>query len=468
MIGLTELEYYTRSIPRENYRITVDKILDVGLFDACKGQFTQLPFNAGDNIDFLIKTSTPLRGKAHGEGLSEATRPDVPEAGSPGFIRMQIPLMELIDNCGITRQALKLAAGTPASWGSAVDMAISDMLKVSFRETLRYCMIGTGTGLLGRVSAASANGGVATITQDNNYTEMGWDNTQMMQPGMKIEIYASDKTTARSAAAGVEVTSVTFGNRKNAAIGGTVGTFTYTGAVTNIVDGDLVYRYGAISDGLGSGKPFPRGLFYMLQDGVHLTESAFIETSYFGLTRSTYSSLQGHIYQGDDYSDTGSAGTPGDWDLSTLVDIMLDIKRGTGKGEVDCVMTNSKLAACIGRLNKSENQVQVVVNTTSASVDQSVALPRIPKTVSGPNGEPVRLIVDEAVPNNSAILFDSRNLFMYQKDEFDFLRLDGGIWQHEMSTRHTDFEAPYGGFLTLVAERCDNMALAQDLADNIG
>jgi hypothetical protein len=52
---------------------------------------------------------------------------------------------------------------------------------------------------------------------------------------------------------------------------------------------------------------------------------------------------------------------------------------------------------------------------------------------------------------------------MYQHGEFDWLRLFGDIWGPSKGDRKTDWEAPYGGYLQFAWDRCDNMALVQDL-----
>jgi len=464
--------------------ITVNNIPDVGFFDALKGQFNNTDFIAGANVQQLIKSGIPLRAKAHGENIAK------PVGGVPSFNSLTIPLAEIIDVATITKQALDRANGMPGSWGCAVDEAVNDMQNYSFKEFLRFCTIGTGTGRLARVhSAAVESDGSANtwlkVYCDNTYDEFGWDNVQMIQEGMVLEIsetgaavVANCSSYSSDTSALYPVISVGFADRANGAsstIATTNGgyfildcfsTAAATEAATAWNNSDYyVYRYGAVRDALGSGFPLPRGLFYFLQDGTLLSgqDSAAHDTqgSYFGLTRSSYASLRARIVQG------ASAGTPEDWDMSDISGEMLRIKKGSGKGDVDTVLVNLDMAACLGRRSDSEHTVQVVSSTTEAASKQTVAVRQIPQYIKTPTGKLAKVIVDEAMPNNSLAMLDSRDLWMHQLGAFDFLRLFGDIWGPTKGDTYTNFEALYGGYLQFSASRCDNMCLMQDMRSDI-
>jgi hypothetical protein len=183
--------------------------------------------------------------------------------------------------------------------------------------------------------------------------------------------------------------------------------------------------------------------------------------SYFGLTRSSYASLRARIVQG------ASAGTPEDWDMSDISGEMLRIKKGSGKGDVDTVLVNLDMAACLGRRSDSDHTVQVVSSTTEAASKQTVAVRQIPQFIKTPTGKLAKVIVDEAMPNNSLAMLDSRDLWMHQLGAFDFLRLFGDIWGPTKGDSYTNFEALYGGYLQFSASRCDNMCLMQDMRSDI-
>ena len=462
-ITLTDLNNYTRSLPSK--RITVDKIQSVGLFMALLSSFIHMPFDASDKIELLIKTKTPIRGKAHGESK------DMPTAGAPAFGKANVPLAELIDIAGITKQAMDRVTGMPGSWGSAVDMAIDDLLQISWQALLQFSTIGTGTGKLCRLVSAAQVGSTAYVrcASDSTYVDYGWDNVTQMYDGMLVEIYDSGLTTKRTASGGQEVSNVTPGRRSASTYAAANGTFdiecadasTAATLAGQLADNDVVYWHGTKSDGLGSGFPLPRGLFYFLQDGTHMSDQ--VQTGYFNLTRTDYNSLVARIYQATDFglsSESPADGTPTFWDDSVIGDVCHDIKHGSGHGIVDTILVNDALGKCYGRMTK--DKVTITLTSEQAAAGMRPALPRAPKVIEGPDG-PINVISDEAIPANCMILFDSHDAYMYQHGEFDWLRLFGDIWGPSKGDRKTDWEAPYGGYLQFAWDRCDNMALVQDL-----
>jgi hypothetical protein len=474
MWSLSALSNYTRDIPDNRRMMTVNNIPDVGLFDALKGSFNNTEFIAGNNVQQLIKSNVPLRAKAHGENIA------IPQGGVASYDPLLIPLAELIDVATITKQALDRATGMPGSWGSAVDESIDDMQGFSFKEYLRFCTIGSGLGLMARVkSAAVQSDGTANtyvrVTCDNTYNEFGWDNVQMIQEGMMVEFAHSTGVTYADtswASCTWPVVAVAFGDRENSgtAVDGTFDVDCGTEAAAStfqaaLADNDLVFRYGAVSDGLGSGYPLPRGLFYFLQDGTLLAGqdvgSHSLRANYFGLARSGYRSLRARIVQG------ATPGTPEDWDMSDVSGEMLRIKKGSGKGEVDVVLVNLDMAACLGRRSDSDHTVQVVTSSTEAASKQTVAVRQIPQFIKTPTGKMAKVVVDEAIPNNSMVMLDSRDLWMHQLGAFDFLKLYGDIWGPTKGDSYTNFEALYGGYLQFSASRCDNMCLMQDMRSDI-
>ncbi len=441
-------------------RIVVQNIPDVALFALLKDKFNNSKFN-GNEIEILLKTKMAFRSKAHGENL------DLPTPGAPKYYKMNWPLAELITTAGLTKQALDRATGGVASWGRIVEDALDDMM-TDFQNILCYSMLGSGNGKLAEVASASDSGGgtnIVTVTCDNEYKDWGWDNVHLIKSGMLIEIYDSTGSSLRTAAGGSEVIDVTFGNRNNGAA--TTGTFTIALAAGHgIVDGDIVYIHGAKTDALT--RPFPTGLFYYLQDGTHFS-AAMQEANMYGLARSTYPALRARIYQATDFglsSESPVDGTPTLWDLSVFSDAMMDVRRGGGKGKIDCWLVNSKLGIAIDRRNKTESNVQVVVSTTGSQA-QKITPARKARTMEDPDGREIPILCDESIPNNCAIGLTTNDLEMHQLGAFDYLREYGDIWEPSRGGRKTNYEAPYGGYLQLTSDQSQNHVLIQDLRDDI-
>lgn len=507
MWSLSALNYYTRDLPDDKRTVSLDRKLDIGFYEQFSGQIQKTGFTAANNIEFRIKTQTPLRGTAHGENI------DLPTSGSPAFTDVSVPLREVVDVAGVTKQALDRATGMPGSWGSAIDDAQNDMINVSFKELLRYCFIGNGTGYLGTIHSAAtcsdANGTAGAgnyikLFLDNVYNTSGWDNTHMCQVGMSVEIADSTGTTATVATnnwgasggddvARLVITKVHRANRANGAsanIDGTDGgyivcaVYNSTGSLASsttlkngIAENDLLFRQGSVSKGIDTSlwTPYPRGLFYYLSDGTLLTgmcgsDQTSVYANYCGKPRASYASLQPKIYQGGQagyLSGTGTPGTPEDWDLSDVSDACIAVEEGTGKGKINLLMCNKQMGLCLGRKTKDENSVQVVVNSTGAANSQAVSVGRIPKTLEGPDGQPIALIIDKAIPNNCIVGMDTNDFRVAQKGNFDYYNLYGGAWGPTKDDRKGNFEAFYGGYMQTYAYRLDNMFLMQDLLDNI-
>jgi len=485
-VDLDSLNYYTRDLPEAQRVITLDNIPDVMFFDALAPMLNKEGFDAGHCIEHLIKTKVPLRGKAHGDGVA------IPQAGKSGYIPIKVPLAELIDNVRISRQAMLRATGMPGSWAKAVDDVIDDLKKISFKEVLRHSAIGAGNGFLARIYGAAVTNDESSaatwvrITCDNVYEETMWDNVALCQPGMLIECTQDNGTTA-AGVGGYEIVNVHVAKRSNGAsstIQTTNGGYidvdcVTTGAATTFAaavnhDNYVVWRYGAVSDSIGSedtariGFPYPRGVAYWFMEHFSgLDPSTSYYTKYFALTRATYSSLQSRIYNAGDFGlDTKTAHTPDVWSLRGLSDIMVDVETGSGKGTIDTWMFNRRMGMAINARNAAEKGFQVVMPTAGEYEGQTVSLATVPqKVVYG--DRPLRMICDEAIPCNTLIMFDSRDDLMDQDGSFDFLNLEGGAWSKSFDDRYTDFEAPFGGFCQFRSRRLDNKAIIQDLRDDI-
>lgn len=457
----TSLNNYMRNT--EDRRILANQIPDVAFYRMFAKNFNNNEF-VGNNVEILLKTKRSMRGKAHGENL------DLPSPGAVEYQKMLWPLAELITTAGVTKQAIDRATGGQASWGNIVEDALDD-LDLDFEYLKCISAYGTGKGILGIVGDGSTgdpaveSGGIVTVKVDSTYTDTGVENVAHMREGMLVEVYSADGNTKRTANGGVEVLSVTFGNRKNGVP--TYGTFTFAAANDcSIADGDIVYIHGAKSEALT--RPLPTGLMYWLQDGTHFN-AAIRESQHYGLNRASYGALRARIYQAQDFglaSETPADGTPTFWGASVISDAIMDVKRGSGRGKVDSLMMCSDMGMCLSRINRTDSNIQVVVNTTKAQ-DQAVVPVQLPSTFIAPDGTAIPIEYDEMLPNNCIVGITTKDGQMHQKGSFDFLREYGEVWEPSRGDRKTNYEAPYGGYLQFTTDRCDNHFMIQDLRSDL-
>ncbi len=103
-------------------------------------------------------------------------------------MKQQIDLKEVIANAELTMQTRNRAVGGDTSWGRAVDMSIQHMYR-RFYYGLELACLGNGSGALARVKSAAFANGVLTVTCDNTYTDFGIENVQLLQPGLKVDVY---------------------------------------------------------------------------------------------------------------------------------------------------------------------------------------------------------------------------------------------------------------------------------------
>lgn len=437
------------------------------LYDTLKGGIKKDP-HIGDNVDILIQTSRPFTGKGWGENI------DIPYPDDMGFIKTQVPLYQVIANAGVTKQSLDRATGGDASWGRVVDRVLADQ-RTDFLWTMELSAAGAGTGALARVVSYTWDGGTTTmtVTCDNTYTDFGWENVALLKKGMWVEIYDSTFATQRVDANSNgtwQVASVTFGSRNNGAA--TTGTFTFVAAdeIAEVVDNDVVFLAGAKSDGLGSSKysptgALPMGLLGLVQGSGDGYGGAADITTFQGLTRSSYPTLLSTVYQASDFVSGASDGTPNDWDLSVVSDAISQVETSTGR-KTTHLLCSSQLAMAIMRLNRSESSITVNVASTGAQ-NQSAVGSQYARQFLCPDGRLIPIVVSKTIPRNVLYGIDADAFRIYTKGDFDFLRLNGDIWDKSYNDRKANFEAPYGGYWQIGAERCDSSFCIQDMKDNL-
>ena len=502
-VNLTDLNNFMK-----NYAsgvIVPDQFVWGSLYDALKANVKKDEFR-GDAVEQLIQTSYPFTGTAFGENV------DIPYPQALGFEKNWIPLKQVIVNAGLTKQALDRAIGGDSSWGRAVDLVLRAQ-RDEFKWLMEVGSIGDGTGRLARVASSLFDTDHITVTCDNTYNDFGWENVALLKKGMWVEIYDSAGLLVADVAGGVPsgtmyatrylVTGVSFGSRANgAATSGTV-TLACTADIDSVTpgtrsvgDGAIIYlagtRSAVLADfaGTGVGSPtrayiakpqggvaayasLPMGLVGIVQrcdaDPTAAEKSYTDDTvdcslaTFQGLTRAEFATLQSPVFNGADFK--GVLGTPADWSLSVISDAMNQTESDTG-GKTDLLLCSSELAMAINRLNRSEQNFNVTINSSGA-VNQNAVGAMYANRFLCPDGRVIPITVSKTIPRNVLYGLCLEDLDWYTKGDFDFLRLSGEIWDKSYDDRKANFEAPFGGYSQLGVRRTDRCWVIQDMKDNI-
>lgn len=474
------------------------------LDDDLKACFRKDGFS-GDLVEALIQTSHAHTGTAFGDGV------DIPYPDDFGFVKMWIPLKETIVNAGISMQQMRRATGGNASWGNVVEKVLAEQRR-DWMWLRELAAMGDGTGRLARV--ASATGGTtAVITVDNSYADFGWDSTMLIKPGMWVEIWKTDGTMVGDVSGGValsttvnafQVTAVAYTDRNNAIHSNATGTITLAvttnDLATSIIDSNAtIYLAGtrsatlADSAGTGSGTAtcyvtktigsansttagvsLPVGLVGLVANGAasfathamddDQTYGNYELSTFQGLTRASYPTLQSTIYRGADFD--GTDGTPSDWSLSVIDDAIESNYRNSGK-KTNRLLCSGQLARAIDRRNRAENNVVTQVGSATAQKMNAYGSGFASAYISPIDGSPIPIRVSYTIPRNVLYGLCTEDLHWDTKGNFDFLKLNGQVWDKSYNDRKANFEAPFGGMENRWAERCDSQWKAEDLRDDI-
>lgn len=453
MITLAHLEKIMLKLPSR--RIVAEEVPFSGLPKILKKRINREAF-VGGGIEVVIKTSRPYTGKAHGSKKS------LPYAGTTGYEIVTIGIKELIATAGVEKQAMDRATGGRHSWINIVTEALSD-LEIDFENIMQISFLGAGNAYLADVASSVHGNGVMTVTCDNNYLNSMIENVSQIKVGMRIDILDAQGDVIEGAE-GVTVTAVTPGNRNNGAA--TTGTFEFASVAdlsAAIVDGCTVYVYDSHDTGL------PMGLIGMCQDGVMYAGHPQQVRTFQTLDRTLHSCLKGRRYTATDFglaSENPEDGTPTYWSLRTLSDVWRDIHYGTGRGKPDLIICGDLVASAINRLNQAQNNVSVVVSTVAGTTQVAKGDSYATKW-RAPDDSLLDIEIVECMPSNCAMMLTTEDLHYHPKGDFDFLREYGTVWEPQRDSRLTEYEAPYGGYCNLSADRTDNMALICDLRDDI-
>ena len=444
---LANLNNYMKSM--DVTKLVLTDIPNVGLYEALRDRIDRTNL-IGDMAKVHIQLGIGIVGRP----MTEAS--ELPYPAANNFDIALIPLRRVVDNAGVTKQALDRATGGDASWGSVVELAIDNMRR-SFSYLLKLCAFGNGTGALGRISASSESSGTYTLTLDNTYDDFGIENCALIKTGMRVEIYRGDNMIS---SANCPVVDSTFGNRRNGvATTGTIKITDVTGKTFK--DNDVVYLAGAYGN-------MPMGLTGIVQNGTNYSGVANV-TTFQGLARANYPAMCGRVYKAQDFGLLGSGetnGVPTDWDLSVLSDAFQDVADGDGQGQVNLGLVSAKTAMCIQRKNRAENFFGVMASSVDG-LQQSAVGQRYATTFVAPDGRLVPIVVDSTIPDNVFYGITTDDLTFFGLGDFDFLREYGDIWEPSRGNRLEAFEAPFGGYINVGATRCDNCFMIQDLRTDV-
>lgn len=171
----------------------------------------------GKYVTFPIRTQ-----RNHGMGArSENTA--LPAPGTQSYSSARVNLKYLYGALALTGQTFELADKDFQAFATVLDQEVNGIKEGLAKDTNRQ-VYGDGTGTL------------ATATASGSTTTLVTTNVQYLEPGMIVDVYASDLTTQK-------FSNVTI-NTISASSPYTV-TFSSTG--TSTVSGDVIVRQGSIS-----------------------------------------------------------------------------------------------------------------------------------------------------------------------------------------------------------------------------
>jgi predicted amidohydrolase len=130
------------------------------------------------------------------------------------------------------------------------------------------------------------------------------------------------------------------------------------------------------------------------------------------------------------------------------------------------LLCSAQLAMAIQRRNATENGITVNVGSTGG-LQQNIAGSRYASSFIAPDGRIIPIKVDNTIPANVLYGLNTKDLVLFSRGDFDFLREYGDIWEPSRGDRKTNYEAPYGGYMQFAAERCDNCFVIQDMRTDI-
>ncbi len=509
-ITLSGMNAAVRDLPLD-WRIQPDEKWTFPILDFLRPRMQTREFSMSGHAQIYIELGHPVTGQAFGEDMS------LPYPDTVSGQLMLVPLRQMIVTAGVTHDALFRLTGKPGAWLKAVVHAL-ELRAEDWDWLLERTLLGAGNGSLGTIAGClyTAATQVTTIYFDNTYHNFGWEGVDIMRKGDQIEIYQgatntpaglSTQVTGASSCTTWKVLSVVKASRNNGAAltgancgyitvsdpSGTLCSALTTGtsssyAACSGVTNPTVFAAGTQSvnqsKSFTDGPIMPVGLLGHIQNGVakfgvndlgvaNSTGSA----TYQSLVRPSYESLQSTLWDATNFGGSGAvAGTPTDWDLSDITDMMDAIYQGSSSQYPDLLLCNSKLAMAIVRRQKAESGITVQVGSGTAQYEdaRTAVGGRYAGWFTRPDGVKIPIGIGKTLPPNVLWMPRSEDLIWHALGGFfnwapvlGDTAQPGDVWMKSAGDRKTNFEAPFGGYMQITGQRCDSHGRMQDLADDI-
>jgi hypothetical protein len=349
-------------------------------------------------------------------------------------------------------------------------------LELDIKDYLNYACMGNGTGYLATVKSYTYSNGVATVVCNNTYSNSGWDNVSMIQPGQLLDVY--DSTLASKKIAAKVATAVTPGKRSAdtayAAVDGTV-VISGLSADPSLVAGDYIIWANCLNK-------MPMGLVGIVQGNYvdnSLPYTGLMSTTSFqspmdnsgnSIARSSLASMNAKVYNAKVVglkSEGPVAGVPGYWDIQNISDAMSDIAEGSSRGHVTDLIMGQRMAMCLSRRAGAAHNLNAQKDSMdAATMDQPVGS-RYPTKFTTPDGNIARVRVIPNFPDYVIYGINANDLVWFTHGKnWDYDNVGGGIWRYD-GTGTSGVMASVRGYSQIGAKRCDSCFVLQDLRSDL-
>jgi hypothetical protein len=176
--------------------------------------------------------------------------------------------------------------------------------------------------------------------------------------------------------------------------------------------------------------------------------------------------MNSHIYDAADLVTGGTPGVPEDWSLSQISSVVRTVEKDPG-AKIDLMLCSSELAGAIDNKNRAFNNAGWQVGNPSSLMGADAAGTGTATWFLGPNGTRIPVVVSATIPKNCLYGLCTRDFTLFKKGEFDFKRINGQIWDKSYADRKINFEAPFGGYSQIGAQRVDRCFLMRDMRDDV-
>ncbi|HNW85057.1 MAG TPA: hypothetical protein PKH46_06005 [Candidatus Cryosericum sp.] len=442
---VTDLNYVLLNADRDG--VEPLKNYDLALFDRIRKTAKKENIFLGAGGRGAIRTNTPSNARTRVEAE------DMPYPEKYGFQRFTFDTHQYVATVGLTQEDINRTKNSDNVKQSVIDMAEflqEDAVNVLSRK-LNMAMKGDGTGRLALVSGSTDSANTTfTITYDNKAATFGWDTSQMMEDGIRVDVLNLNSSTWTYKLENVVVSNVT-------STGCTLTVDSQSTYTADPADNDFIFaaKAATVSAGAITYREM-QGLMAICDDGTSSFSSmkggCFKGTTFQGLNRTSYPQLKASVY---DYSSGGTAGT---WDWSDIMDPIDESDGRANRNKVSAVYCNHKMMRALSRKAAAE------MNAIVVSTDNSVTGSWYTKAIN--TGKRVIPIIQmNTLPNGMVFGVAEDDLVLYQPVPIDWVEMYGSKpFFDAPAARNRTKEAWLAFEGELIATRCDNCFRIQGLA----